>query len=161
MTDAVPPAARRHTQAFVFEHTWRIPAPIDEVFAVLAKPEDYPTWWPQVRRTERIDDESGYAWVRSLAPVTLHLTLTRQIEDAQSHTLRVALAGDLVGECGWQLTANGNETIGEFTQRVHLADGLIGTVADLRPARMVLRANHNWMMRSGERGLRNHLARLS
>ena len=66
--------------------------------------------------------------------------------------------GDLQGWCAWRLSAEGSGTCAEFSQEVEV------TVAVLQRAplavRPLLRGNHAYMMRAGERGLLNHLASL-
>ena len=45
----------------------------------------------------RIDDERGVAVVRSVLPYTLHLVLTREVDDGVAGRLRVGIDGDLEG----------------------------------------------------------------
>lgn len=145
-------------EPFVFEQTWAVPFPPGEVYAVLADPAGYPRWWPQVRSAVAIDADSGQARVRSLLPYTLDLVLTRQVEDPVTRTLRVAIGRDLQGWSQWRLRPDGaGGTIGRYDQEVVLA---VPGLARLSPVTgPVLRANHTWMMRSGERGLTRWLAR--
>ena len=139
---------------FSFHHRWSLPAEPERVVAALADIEHYPRWWPQVRSVDRIDDESGRGRVRSLLPVTMHLVLTREVEDREGGHLRVALDGDLVGWAQWSVdTARGDGskvTVAVFEQEVRVAARL-HRAATLTP--FVLRANHAWMMRQGRRGL--------
>src|SRR5699024_5989209 len=110
---------------FSFHHRWTLPAGTARVVAVLADIEHYPRWWPQVRSVDRIDDESGRGRVRSLLPVTMHLVLTREIEDREGGRLRVALDGDLVGWAQWSVdTVRGDGskvTVAVFEQAVRVA----------------------------------------
>jgi len=77
-------------------------------------------------------------------------------QDKAGGTLRVNIDGDLQGWCAWQFSAEGPDTRAEFSQEVEV------TARVLRRAplavRPLLRGNHTHMMRSGERGLRHHLA---
>ena len=141
---------------FVFHHEWHVPAPAIEVTAALADIEHYPRWWPQVRSLERIDDRSGRGRIRSLLPVTLHLVLTREIEDHEGGRLRVRLDGDLLGWAQWSVVADGTGAVATFDQEVRVAPRL-HREATLVP--FVLRANHAWMMRQGRRGLAGELTR--
>ncbi|HEV7146421.1 MAG TPA: SRPBCC family protein, partial [Pedococcus sp.] len=68
-------------RTFRFEHQWSLDAPAPRVFAVLADVEGYASWWPQVRRVERIDEESGRTAIRSFLPYTLDLVLRRVVQD--------------------------------------------------------------------------------
>ena len=147
----------RARRTFQFAQDWQLPGPPDAVFALLADPDGYPQWWPQVRRVARTGEFTGHAWVRSVLPVTLKLDLTRDVVDPVGGRLRVRIDGDLIGWAAWTIGSDGSATRAHFTQEVVLAHRWLGHVAGL--AGPVLRANHNAMMRAGERGLGRHLAR--
>lgn len=147
--------------AFAFHALWSLPATQDIAYEVLADVEGYPLWWPQVRGARRIDAASGHARVRSFMPWTLDLVLTREIEDPVARVLRVGLAGDLAGWCEWRLrpAARASGLVGsvaEFSQEVTVTAPALARAS--RIAAPVLRANHDWMMRQGQRGLVARLA---
>ncbi|MDQ1536760.1 MAG: hypothetical protein QOE58_1153 [Actinomycetota bacterium] len=123
---------------------------------MLADVEQYVQWWPQVREIYRIDEDSGRVRIRSLLPYTLELVLERSVQDEARGVLKVDVSGDLQGWCAWQFSADGAGTRADFSQEVEV------TAPTLRRApfavRPLLRGNHAHMMRSGERGLRDHLA---
>jgi uncharacterized protein YndB with AHSA1/START domain len=138
-----------------FENLWHLRAPRDEVYAALADVEGYERWWPQVRAIQRIDADSGRVRIRSLLPFTLDLVLARAVQDEALGILRVDIDGDLRGWCAWHLTTEGAVTLTRFSQEVEVTVPLLQRAPlALRP---LLRGNHAHMMRSGERGLRNHL----
>lgn len=143
---------------FVFHHEWVLDAPRDAVVAALADIEGYPRWWPQIRSLERIDETSGRGQIRSALPLTLHLVLTREIEDHARGRLRVRLDGDLEGWVQWSVDSDpqGGGACATFDQDVRVA-ARWSRAATLSPA--VLRANHAWMMRQGRRGLARSLSR--
>src|SRR5581483_12472872 len=63
--------SRRMSGRFVFRSEWRLPAPPDQVYAVLADVAAYPAWWPQIRGARRFDATSGELTCRSLLPYDL------------------------------------------------------------------------------------------
>ena len=138
-----------------FDHLWRLRAPREQVYAVLADVDGYAHWWPQIREIHRIDADSGQVRIRSLLPYTLNLVLTRAIQDETRGILRVNVDGDLRGWCAWQLTAEGTGTSARFAEEVEVTVPLLQQVPFA--TRPLLRANHAYMMRSGERGLRTYL----
>ena len=142
---------------FTFHHQWSFAAPREAVLAALADIDGYPAWWPQVRSVGRLDERSGRARIRSALPLTLHLVLTREIEDHAGGRLRVRLDGDLEGWAEWTI---GRDLQGAcratFDQDVRVA-ARWSRAATLSPA--VLRANHAWMMRQGRSGLARYLTR--
>lgn len=148
----VPPAC------FAFDAVWRLPEPADVVFAALADVDAYPVWWPQVRAVERAAEDRGVAHVRSLLPVGLRLEMTRLVEDVRSGRLRVGIEGDLVGFAEFTVRDEGGSA-SRAVYRQEVAVGSRPLQVGARVAPFALRANHEHMMRAGERGLRRHLAR--
>lgn len=142
---------------YVFRSEWRVPgaAPAD-VFAVLADVESYSDWWPQVRRTRRIDATSGEVVCRSLLPYDVTFVMHREVEDAATGVLRARMTGDLTGTSQWTVTAEGDATLAVFDENVSVGKAMLRAAGRLlRPA---LRFNHDAMMRSGEKGLRGYFA---
>jgi hypothetical protein len=143
----------RHT--YVFTGSWQVPAPVDVVYETLERLDLYPEWWPQVREARRIDDDTCAVVVRSHLPYSLRITAHRHRTDPAAGLLHARLTGDLVGFTGWTLRPHAGGTRIDFHEEVEATKALLRTLAFLRP---VLRANHAWMMRAGERGLRDRLA---
>jgi hypothetical protein len=141
---------------YVFRSVWRLDAPAGLVYAALADVEQYPAWWPQVRGGRRIDDESGEITCRSLLPYDLTFVARREIEDPAGGRLRATLSGDLNGTSEWTISFAGTRTTATFDEDVTVGSGLLRAAGFA--ARPALRFNHDLMMRSGERGLRRHLA---
>lgn len=142
--------------AYVFRSQWRFAASPDRVYGILADVESYPSWWPQVRAARRIDDASGELTCRSLLPYDLTFVMHRDAEDPDQRVLRARMTGDLNGTSQWTVAAADDGTLAVFDEDVTVGSGLLRAAGGLfRPA---LRANHDHMMRSGEKGLRRHLA---
>lgn len=139
-----------------FHHDWVVMAPADDVYAVCADVDAYPTWWREIRSIERIDDESGLALVRSVLPYTLRLRMTRELEDPLARRLRVRLGGDLTGWAEFGIAAGrGGASAVTYRQEVEVTAPVLRRVAPLLGP--VLRANHTLMMRSCERGMAHAL----
>jgi uncharacterized protein YndB with AHSA1/START domain len=140
---------------YVFRSEWHLPAAPHTVYTALADVESYPTWWPQVRRSRRIDDVSGELTCRSLLPYDVVFVMHREVEDPAGLVLRATMAGDLSGTSQWTITAEGDDSLAVFDENVDVGNGMLRTAGRLfRPA---LRFNHDLMMRAGEKGLRAHL----
>ena len=140
---------------YAFRSEWRLPAAPDVVYTVLADVDDYPTWWPQIRRARRIDEASGELTCRSMLPHDLVFVMRREVEDADARVLRASMTGDLVGTSQWTITSTDQGALAVFEENVSVGHGLVHAAGRL--FRPVLRLNHDHMMRSGERGLRAHL----
>lgn len=142
---------------FVFRSQWLLPSPPQRVYDVLADVETYPLWWPQVRKARRIDEASGELTCRSLLPYDLVFRMHQEVRDPELLVLRASMAGDLNGTSQWTITADGEgSSRAVFDEDVSVGSGLVHAAGRLfRPA---LKFNHDLMMRSGEKGLRKHLA---
>jgi hypothetical protein len=142
---------------YLFRSQWRLPAAPDDVYGVLANVETYPDWWPQVRRTRRLDDASGEVVCRSLLPYDVTFVMHRELEDPVARVLRARLDGDLAGTSQWTITAAGAGSVAVFDEDVTVGSSLLRAAGRLlRPA---LRFNHDLMMRGGEKGLQAYFRR--
>lgn len=140
-----------------FRSTWRLAAHPDQVYAALLDVESYPAWWPQVRAVRQLDDSSGELTCRSLLPYDLTFVVRREVEDPVERVLRAAMTGDLAGSSQWTVQPADAGALAVFDEDVTVLRSLIKAAG--RVARPALSFNHGLMMRSGEKGLRSHLAR--
>lgn len=145
----------RHFYAFASE--WVVPVPPVRVFETLSRLDEYPQWWPQVRSTNAIDEQTCEIEVRSTLPYSLRMTAHHSRKDAEAGVLEADLTGDLIGQSRWLLTRapDGTGTVLRFGEEVEVVRPLLRRLSFARPA---FRFNHALMMRAGERGLRRHLA---
>ncbi|WP_223291104.1 SRPBCC family protein [Streptomyces avicenniae] len=147
--------ARGSADRFRFSTTWSVPAPPGAVFEAVATPEDYPRWWREVREVTRTGPDGGHCRFRSALPVDLRVTVRAVRRDPAAGVLEIALTGQLDGRMTWTVTAAdgpGGGSLVRVEQDTALLHPLLRRLP--RAARPLLRANHAWMMRSGERGLR-------
>ncbi|MET8581920.1 SRPBCC family protein [Streptomyces collinus] len=138
-----------------FHSRWSLPAPPAAVYAALERPEDYPHWWPQVRRVTRLDDATGVLTIRSALPYAMTFTARTTRRDPAAGVLAVGLSGDIEGWARWTVTAEGPGTLARYDQEVDVRKPLLRLLAV--PGRPVFRVNHRLMMRAGRRGLLRHL----
>ncbi|GGY49420.1 SRPBCC family protein [Streptomyces omiyaensis] len=138
-----------------FRSVWRLDAPPDRVYAVLARAEEYPRWWPQVRSVVPRDAATGTARFRSVLPYDLHVTVRALRQDPGVRVLEVRLDGDLEGWARWTVTPDGAGTRALYEQEVEVRARLLRLLAV--PGRPFFRANHALMMRGGRRGLAGRL----
>ncbi|AJE39773.1 SRPBCC family protein [Streptomyces nodosus] len=134
-----------------FRSTWALPVPPARAYAVLARAEDYPRWWPQVRAVRWTGDTTAVLTVRSLLPYEMTLMARETRNEPGAGVLEVALTGDLDGWARWTVTPAGSGTLARYDQAVEVNKPLLRRFAV--PGRPLFRANHRLMMRGGRRGL--------
>ncbi|MFC7487299.1 SRPBCC family protein [Knoellia sp. CPCC 206453] len=135
-----------------FRRDWIVAASPEDVYAVCADIDAYPTWWREIRSIRRIDADTGLATIRSVLPYGLHLRMTRELQDPVDRRLRTGLAGDLTGWAEFHIeAAAGGHSAVAYRQDVEVTAPVLGRVAPLFGP--LLRANHGVMMRSCERGM--------
>jgi hypothetical protein len=140
---------------------WRLGAPVERVWAALAAPESWPTWWPNVRavHTLRAGDADGLGsvrrieWVSALRyPVVIEV---EAVEALRPERLRGRSRGDLNGEGIWLLRGDGAATDVTYLWRVQLERPWMRVLAPLLAP--LFRWNHDRVMRTGCVGLARHL----
>lgn len=137
---------------YSFTADWTVPAPVEDVAAVLVDLERYPEWWPQVRAVASLGPATARVLCRSRLPYTLDLVLEAVSRSAP--TLEVAVGGDLDGGVRWHLTPESFGTRMQLEQEVSVGGALAAVSSVARPA---LVWNHQQMMRGCESGLRERL----
>ncbi len=139
-----------------FHAAWAFPVPPDALYACLEVPEDYPSWWPQVREVRRTGIDAGTLRVHSFLPYELAFAVHGGRRDPVARTLEIAMTGDLEGWARWTVLPHGRTgSQARFEQDVEVRKPLMRRLAI--PARPLFVANHAWMMRGGRRGLRARL----
>ena len=139
-----------------FRSEWRLGAPPDEVFGVLAELDDYPAWWPEVRAVRRLSAETRRLTCRSVLPYNLDFTIQQSVNDRPAGILEAELNGDLEGFSRWTISASSSGTLAVFDEEVIANKRLLRRLALL--ARPAFTINHSLMMRHGRQGLTAYLA---
>ena len=141
---------------YAFLTTWCIDAPINDVFDVLHDAENYPTWWPGVKRVELLEqggDEGvgqldRFTW-RSVLPYDLSFDL-RVTTVTRPHLIQGYATGELEGVGTWHCY-EGLQTAVVYDWRVRTTKRWMNAFGPL--ARPAFAWNHDLVMRQGGRGL--------
>lgn len=70
-----------------------VDAAADAVYAVLYEVVGYPSWWPEVREADQLDDDHITLRTRAVLPYDITFTLTRVVADPLAHVLQARLHG--------------------------------------------------------------------
>lgn len=143
---------------------WRLEADIEAVAAVLATPERFPEWWPEVYlAVDELDrgrpDGVGRRLrllTRGFLPYRLRWVAT-VVESDRPHRWAVAATGDLVGRGEWRLTQEGAETVARYDWSVAAAKPSLRRLSPLLAP--LFAWNHRWAMARGREGLVRELGR--
>jgi uncharacterized protein YndB with AHSA1/START domain len=154
--------------AYSFVTTWRFPQPIDKVWNAINTPEDYPRWWPNILYYECLTPDRpvgvgarGRRAVRGFLPYSLEYTTTITKSEAP-HDMTYDADGDLAGTGRFLLReadgqAGAIETEVTLFWNVSTNGKWLNRLAPL--LKWLFAANHNYVMRRGERGLAKWLER--
>ena len=136
---------------------WRLDAPLERVWAELLAPNQWPSWWPAVKKVETISegDASGIGAVRRFTwgtalPYTLSFNLTAtRIEPMR--LIEGEARGEIDGTGRWTLAPDGAGTQVRYDWMVDVTKSWQVALAPiLRP---VFAWNHHVVMGWGLEGL--------
>jgi Polyketide cyclase / dehydrase and lipid transport len=141
---------------YVFRSVWTVKAAKADVFDVLEDLGSYAEWWPEIRRAQRLGEDSFELVCRSLLPYDLVFRSAQKQRDRVGGVLEATLTGDLEGFSRWTLTSDGAMSTAVFEEEVIANKALLRRLAMV--ARPAFKANHALMMAHGQAGLRVYLA---
>jgi hypothetical protein len=150
-----------HQVHHMFETEWVLTAPIEEVFELLSRPEEYPSWWPSVEQSVLLEagDMAGVGRAASYTirgPWRSRLQIQmRAIEVDHLRLVRHVVRGDLVGTGTHHLENHPRGTRVKFSWNVSTTKGWISTVARL--ARPAFSYAHKQVMYRGCEAMATHL----
>lgn len=141
---------------YEFVTTWRIDAPLAEVWEAVYHSESWPEWWRGVEVVVELEkgDEEGignvrrYTW-KGVLPYRLTFDIrTTRIE--QGRLLEGVASGDLCGSGVWRFSHRDGMTLVRYEWRVRTTKGWMNVVVPLWP---IFRWNHDRVMAWGGAGL--------
>jgi uncharacterized protein YndB with AHSA1/START domain len=144
---------------------WRAPGSLRQVFDVLTDAPALPRWWPSaythVREVAKGDPDTGVGRLseivtRGFLPYDVDWRL-EVIETDPPQRIRVRASGDLSGVGEWLLRQDGDGVAMTYTWRVKVNKAWMQRVEFLLKPFFTI--NHQYVMRKGERGLREELKR--
>lgn len=146
-----------------FVTVWRVQAPIDRVFAEIEDAASWPSWWPNVRSVEQVqnggEDKVGavnrMTFVGRLPyPLRFDMRLTRR----EPPTALVGeAAGELEGVGDWSLHEEDGWTVVRYVWAIRTTAAWMNLLAPLPFVDAIFRLNHHAVMRGGLDGIRRRL----
>jgi hypothetical protein len=146
---------------YSFQTLWRFRAPLEPVWEMVYRTEDWPAWWRGVERVERVEQGGAdgvgtlqrYTW-RSRLPYRLafHMRLTR-VEPLS--LIEGEAVGELTGRGLWRFAREGDVTRVQYDWNVSTTKHWMNLLAPV--ARPLFRWNHDVVMGWGADGLARRL----
>lgn len=146
---------------YSFVTRWSFDAPIEAVWDVIYRSEDWSSWWKYVKRVERIaeGDETGVGAIRRQTWTTrlpYSFTFeTRVVRVERPHLLEAKASGDLDGTGLWTLTRENDLTRVRYDWNVRTTKSWMNLIAPI--AKPFFAWNHDAVMRTGGEGLARKL----
>ena len=147
--------------AYDFVTVWRFEAPLEPVWDLIYRVEDWPAWWRGVLRVEKLRDGAAdragslhrYTW-KSRLPYLLTFEMeTTRVEPLRSMEGRAV--GELQGVGRWGFTHDAGLTTVRYDWSVETTKRWMNLVAPL--ARPLFAWNHDVVMNRGAGGLAKQL----
>jgi uncharacterized protein YndB with AHSA1/START domain len=147
---------------YAFVTRWSFQAPIESVWQLLSKSEDWPGWWPGVEAVELLEKGIDGGEVGSLRRLTWKSRLPYKLR-FDMRTVRVEKPillegranGELAGTGRWQLRQKGDWTRVQYDWQVATSKRWMNLLAPV--ARPLFAWNHDVVMRWGGQGLARRL----
>jgi uncharacterized protein YndB with AHSA1/START domain len=142
---------------YEFETTWRLRAPLPDVWQAIVDSDRWPEWWKGVERVVLLTagDDHGVGSVRRTtwrSRLPYALTFDAEVERVEPMSLiEVRASGELEGTGTWHLSETDGVTHVRYVWRVRTTRWWMNILGPLpRPA---FRWNHDQVMRNGAAGL--------
>jgi hypothetical protein len=146
---------------FSFRDRWKVDGQVEDVAQTLLNTEAMSSWWPQlaflkVAGAGHIDGSGRIFAAQASGFMPYKLTIAfRVVRVRFPEEFAVELKGDLCGHGGGRLRQDGTSVAIDFDLKVRVARPMLRVLSLL--ARPALCAQHRWVMRQGELGLRKKL----
>jgi uncharacterized protein YndB with AHSA1/START domain len=144
-----------------FETTWRLPADLTGAWNVLSEAEQWPTWWPSVRRVERLTPGASNGLGRrprfhfgTRLPYTLSFE-AELVEVAEPRRLVASADGELSGTWTCELEQVDGGVVVRHVWAVSTTRAWMNLLAPV--ARPAFAWNHASLMCEGGRGFAGRL----
>jgi hypothetical protein len=140
-----------------FLTTWLLDADRERVWDAIYESERWPEWWHGVLEAEELEpgDDSGvgrfgrYVWKSKLPYELEFFVRTTRVE--RPHLLEGDASGELAGTGRWRLYEQDGTTAVLYEWNVRTSRAWMNLLAPI--ARPIFAVNHDYVMRSGGRGL--------
>ena len=127
------------------------------LWSMIKAVDDYPRWWPWLRRFDARGLEAGELWTCTVQPpLPYTLTFTISIDEVIEHELVTArVGGEIRGAAQLEIAETEDGCRARLTSQLAPANRLLQAVAVF--ARPVVRIGHDWVLDTGARQFREQI----
>ena len=143
------------------DRTYEFPAEPDVIWARLDQVQDYQKWWPWLRRFEARQLKTGETWdclIKPPVPWSIRMVI-RITEAVPARLITAQVSGDVTGEGQLEVQPHEGGSQLRICTRLAPASALLKAAAYL--AAPLSRFGHDWVLDTGSRQFRAHLAETS
>jgi hypothetical protein len=139
-----------------FEDHWHVPFPIEDVWDVLARAEDFPVWWQGVYRSStKIGNNRIDAVARGWLPYKLRFVI-ETIRREKPSLIEFKASGDLRTDSSrWILHSEGGGTHVVLEWNPIVEKPIVRMFSP--PLKPLFEWNHYWTMQRGERQIAGYM----
>ena len=136
---------------FDSDRRYRLPVVPTELWAALARVEDYQSWWPWLRGFDATGLAGAEVWhCHVQPPVPYRVRFAVSLDEVVApHTIRASITGDVVGEARLEIAAHPQGCEARLVSSLRPGNGFLKAVARL--AAPVVRFGHDWVLDTGAR----------
>ena len=147
-----------------FEDHWYVPFPIEKVWEVLSRPEEYPTWWRGVYLSAEPLDGDMVAKIgkrvavvaKGWLPYKLRFTI-ETLTSEKPRLIEFKTTGDFVTDTSrWVLKPEGTGTAVTLEWNPRVEKPVVKLLTPL--LKPLFRWNHDWTMKRGQRQIVEYMA---
>jgi uncharacterized protein YndB with AHSA1/START domain len=122
-----------------------------ELWAALARVEDYQGWWPWLRAFDAAGLEGDDVWhCHVQPPVPYRVRFSVALDEVRApHSVRATISGDVVGEARLEIAEHPGGSEARLVSSLEPGNGFLRAVARL--AAPVVRFGHDWVLDTGAR----------
>lgn len=154
-------------ETYSFVTKWTFQAPIDLVWNILTRFDEYPLWWRGWKKSELISTRNGRLYIGEMRanivsgflPYNLRFQ-TRLSKITPPSYLEIESNGHFFGMGVWMLEQKGMVTAVKWTWNVCTTDSVLNSLARLPGLKRLMELNHDYLMRQGYNGVMHQLTRL-
>jgi hypothetical protein len=146
----------RSVRPFRFDRRWVFEVPPDELWRVLSRTDQFPTWWKWLRRFDSdglVEGGESRCVIRGALPYSLSFAV-RVVELQPPSLVRADVSGDLAGPARLEIEPHPDGSTARLVWEVDLRSPILRPM--VRVARPLMEWGHDWVVDTGIRQFERH-----